>query len=381
MSAPRPVPPLDLAAEREAVGPALEEAVLRVVRSGRYVQGPEVESFEHAFAELCGVEHAVAVSSGTDALLLGLKALGVGPGDHVVTSPFSFFASAGAIAWAGAVPLFADVDPETGLLDPDAVAAELAKRAKRDGSTRCLLPVHLYGQMCDVASLRRLADEHGLALLEDAAQAHGATRDGAAPGAVGDAAAFSFYPTKNLGAAGEGGLVMTRDAEVAARLRRLRDQGMAQKYQHAALGTNARMHEIQAAVLATKLPHLAGWNDRRREIAARYDDAFAASDAVRPLRVEPGAVHAYHQYTVRCAPGVDRDAALAGLVKDGIGAAVHYPRPIHLQEAAAAWGYGPGSLPAAEALAREVLCLPIHPFLAAADVERVAERVLWHCEG
>jgi dTDP-4-amino-4,6-dideoxygalactose transaminase len=367
---PRPIAPVDLAAERAAVGPPLEEAVLRVLRSGQYVLGPEVEALEREVAGLCGVAHAVGVASGTDALVLGLRALGVKPGDGVVTSPFTFFASAGVIAWIGARPLLADVDPETGLMDPAAAAAAV------DGGTTALLPVHLYGQLADMRALRDLADARGLALLEDAAQAIGAARDGAGCGALGDAAALSFYPTKNLGAAGDGGLVLTRRENVAAALRRLRDHGSSEKYRHAEIGTNSRLAALQAAVLRTKLPHLEAWNARRGEIAARYSAAFESSDVVRPLSTVPGATHVFHQYTVRVSGEVPRDVVLEGLRADGIAAAVHYPLPVHFQEAAAQWGYRPGDLPQAEALAREVLCLPVHPFLSDADAERVSAAVL-----
>jgi len=365
----RPIGVLDLAAERAQLGPALEEAVLRVLRSGQYVLGPEVERFERDFAQLCGVEHGVAVSTGTEALTLGLLALGVKPGDHVVTSPFTFFASAGTIAWIGARPLLADVEPETGLIDVRKAATAV------DRKTSALLPVHLYGQLADVKGLRELADARGLALLEDGAQAHGATRDGFACGALGDAGTFSFYPTKNLGAAGEGGLVVTRRAEVAQALRQLRDHGSPSKYRHARIGTNARLQALQGAVLNVKLPYLAGWNARRRELAARYDAAFAGSETVRPLAAAPGAVHVYHQYTVRL-PAARRDAIQQALAERGIGSGVHYPLPVHLQEAARPWGYGPGDFPNAERLASEVLCLPIHPFLEPQEVDRVAEAVL-----
>lgn len=364
MTQASPIHPLDLAAERAALGPALEEAVLAVLRGGRYVLGPEVERLEADFARLCGVAHGVGVSSGTEALVLGLKALGVGPGDEVLTSPFSFFASASTIAWVGATPRFADVDPRTALLDPTAAAAALTP------ATKAVVPVHLYGQMADMRAFRALAEERGLALLEDAAQAHGAARDGFGPGVLGDAAAFSFYPTKNLGAAGEAGLVVTDDAQLAQFLRELRDHGSPRKYVHAHVGTNARMHAFQGAVLNVKLPHLAAWNERRGAIAARYDAAFADSDLVRPLERVPGAIHAYHQYTVRVAG--DRDRVLAELAASGIHAGVHYPIPVHLQEAARPWGFGPGDFPHAEALAAEVLCLPVHPFLSDDDVDRVA---------
>jgi dTDP-4-amino-4,6-dideoxygalactose transaminase len=365
-----PIAPIDLAAERAELGGALEVAVQRVLASGQYVLGPEAEAFEREFAAFQRAPFGVGVANGTDALILGLKALGVEPGDGVVTSPFTFFASAGAIAWIGARPQLADVELETALLDPRAA------RAAVDGSTRALLPVHLYGQLVDLRSFRKLADEHGLALLEDAAQAHGAERDGLRAGEIGDAAAFSFYPTKNLGAPGEGGMVLARDAAVHARLRALRDHGSKVKYEHASIGTNSRLQAMQAAALRVKLPRLEAWNERRRAHAARYDAAFASSAHVRPLATARGSKHAYHQYTVRVLGEGARERVLAGLRDLSIGAAVHYPRPVHLQEAARAWGYGPGDFPNAETLAREVLCLPIHPFLDRAAVERVAESVL-----
>lgn len=362
--------PVDLAAERAFLGPALEEALLRVLHSGQYVLGPEVEAFEREFAALQRARFALGVNSGTDALVLALKALGIGKGEGVLTSPFTFFASAGSIAWIGGKVQLADVEPETGLLDLERAAAAV------DASTHCILPVHLYGQLADLRGLRELCDRRGLALVEDAAQAHGAERDGLRSGEVGDAAAFSFYPTKNLGAAGEGGMVLTRSPEVASRLRRLRDHGSSEKYSHAEVGTNSRLHAFQAAVLRVKLPHLEAWNQRRRELAARYDRNLAGVAALRRLAVAPGSRHVYHQYTLRIAGEGARDRALAGLRERGIVASVHYPRPVHLQEAARGWGYGPGDFPAAEALAREVLCLPIHPFLEEAQVDRVSESLI-----
>jgi dTDP-4-amino-4,6-dideoxygalactose transaminase len=365
-----PIQPLDLEAERAELGDALPQAVLRVLASGRYVLGPEVEALERDFAALHGVAHGVAVATGTDALVLALLALGVERGQGVVTSPFTFFASAGAIAWIGARPLLADVDPETALLDLDAAGAAI------DARTSALLPVHLYGQMVDVRAFRALAGAEGLALLEDAAQAHGASRERVRAGELGDAGAFSFYPTKNLGAAGEGGMILTRREDVARAARMLRDHGSRVKYRHERVGTNSRLHALQAAVLNVKLPRLMQWNERRRAIAARYDAAFAGSEEVRPLATAPGAVHARHQYTVRIKGRASRDAVLAGLAERGIHAAVHYPLPVHLQEAAGSWGYRPGAFPNAEALAREVLCLPVHPFLDEGAVERVAEALL-----
>jgi dTDP-4-amino-4,6-dideoxygalactose transaminase len=299
----------------------------------------------------------------------------VGPGAGVVTTPFTFFASAAAIALCGGRPQLADVDPDTALLDLEHA------RAAIDGTTVGILPVHLYGQMVDVRAFRSLADERGLFLLEDAAQAHGAAHRNARPGELGDAAGFSFYPTKNLGAAGEGGLVVARSGELAERLRQGRDHGSPRKYEHDHLGTNSRLQAIQAAVLRAKLPHLAGWNERRRAIAARYDEAFADSPEVRPLATAPGALHARHQYTVRIRGGRSRDEVRDRLAARGIHAAVHYPLPVHLQRAAEPWGYGPGDFPAAEALAAEILCLPVHPFLEDAEASRVARETLSAARG
>jgi len=365
-----PIPPVDLAAERAELGSALDEAVLRTLHSGQYVLGPEVAAFEKDFAAMHRAPHGVGVGSGTDALILALKALGVQSGDRVVTSPFTFFASAGAIAWIGATPALADIDPATGLLDVDAA------RAATDAKTTCIMPVHIYGQLVDLKAFRALADEKGIPLLEDAAQAHAAERDGLRAGEVGDAAAFSFYPTKNLGTAGEGGAILCKSDATLTALHRLRDHGSSAKYQHASIGTNSRLQAIHAAILNVKLGHLEGWNERRRTHAARYTELFAGSDVVLPLAVAPGSTHAFHQYGVRIKGDGARDRVLAGLQEQKIFAAIHYPKPVHVQEAAASWGYGPGDFPHAEALADEILCLPIHPFLTPEQVERVAARVL-----
>jgi dTDP-4-amino-4,6-dideoxygalactose transaminase len=362
------ISPVDLAAERAAVGPVLEEAMLRVLRSGQYILGPEVEAFEKAFAAYCGVsERGVAVANGTDALVVALRAACVAPGDHVVTSPFTFFASAGAIAWMGATPRLADVELDTGLLDLEQAAAAC------DSKTTAILPVHLYGQMVDIKGFRALCDKRGISLVEDCAQSHGAARDGVQCGQLGDAAAFSFYPTKNLGACGEGGMVLSRHAKVVEKARRIREHGSPVRYTHAELGTNSRMQGLQGAALNCKLPHLNAWNARRAEIAARYDAALKGNAAVIPLTRRPNTVHAYHQYTVRIVGGLSRDAVLEKLKAQSIFAQVHYPSPVHLQEAAKPWGYGPGEFPNAERLAREVICLPVHPFLSNADADRVSE--------
>ncbi len=367
----KPISPVDLAAERAQLGPALEEAMLRVLRSGQYILGPEVEAFEKAFAAYCGVsERGVAVANGTDALVVALRAACVAPGDHVVTSPFTFFASAGAIAWMGATPRLADVELDTGLLDLEKAAAAC------DSKTTAILPVHLYGQMVDIKGFRALCDKRGISLVEDCAQSHGASRDGVNCGQLGDAAAFSFYPTKNLGACGEGGMVLSRHAKVVEKARRIREHGSPVRYTHSELGTNSRMQGLQGAALNCKLPHLNAWNARRAEIAARYDAALKGNAAVIPLTRRSNTVHAYHQYTVRIVGGVSRDTVLEKLKAQSIFAQVHYPSPVHLQEAAKPWGYGPGDFPNAERLAREVICLPVHPFLSNADADRVAESLL-----
>lgn len=377
---PSPIAPIDLAAERAELGQALEDAVLRALRSGAYVLGPEVERFEQDFARFQRSPNpGVGVANGTDALILALKALGVSAGDHVVTSPFTFFASAGSIAWIGAVPRLADVELDTALLDPKAAEAAI------DAKTTCILPVHLYGQLADVKALRALCDAKKLALLEDGAQCHGAERDGVRCGELGDAAAFSFYPTKNLGACGEGGMILSRRADVVTRAKRLRDHGSPVKYAHAEIGTNSRLQGIQGAALNVKLPHLERWNERRRAIALRYDAAFAGSAEIVPVRTARNATHVYHQYTVRvvtrASGAVTRDTVLEALKQQKIAAAVHYPTPVHFQEAAKAWGYRAGDFPNAERLAREVLCLPVHPFLTDADADRVAEAVLAAAQG
>jgi len=368
---PNPIAPLDLAAERAQCGPALGQAVERVLGSGAYVLGPEVAAFESEFAAYQGAKFASGVASGTDALVVGMRALGLPTGAKVLTTPFTFFASAGAIAWAGAQPTFVDIDPDTALMRLDQVESAL------DDQTVGVVPVHLYGALVDVPALRQITDPLNLWVFEDGAQCHGAERDGWRCGVHGHGAAFSFYPTKNLGAAGEGGMVLTNDADVAKCLGELRDHGSTAKYVHGRVGTNSRLHAMQAAVLRVKLPYLEGWNNRRRASAARYDTAFDGSESVRPLRVEAGTTHAYHQYAVRILgePG-SRERVMESLRAQGISAAVHYPRPVHLQEAARDWGHGPGDFPGAELLASQVLCLPIHPFLESGDVDRVATAVL-----
>jgi len=365
----------------------IEPAVLRVLASGRYIGGPEVEGLETEFAAACGVSHAVAVSSGTDALRFALMAAGVGPGHEVVTTPFTFIGTTEAISQAGARPVFVDIDADTFTLDAGRLEGAITPR------TRALMPIHLYGQPADMEAIGAVARRHRLLVIEDACQAHGARLGERTAGALGDAAAFSFYPTKNVGGCGEGGMVTTADPELAARVRRLRDHGQSEKYVHAVEGYNGRLDAVQAAIVRVKLRHLRAWNDRRRALAARYGERLAGLQARGSLRLpaeRAGARHVYHLYAVRI-PAEGRREALAGAVvpaRDrvraallglGIETGIHYPVSLHRQPCYAAMGLGEGSFPNSEAAAREVLTLPLHPQMTEAQVDRVAsalERVL-----
>ena len=364
------VPVIDLTRYDESLKQEVARAVEGVFASGRFVLGPANEAFERALAEKLSVRHVVGVSSGTDALLVALMALSVGPGDEVVTSPFSFFASAGVIDRLHARPVFVDIDPVTFNLDPERLEAALTPR------TKAIQPVHLYGQSADLGPILEIAGRRGIPVLEDACQAIGATYHGRSAGSQGTMGAFSFYPTKNLGAAGDAGAVTTNDDGLAALLRSLRLHGSSVTYHHDRVGGNFRLDTLQAAVLAVKLPHLDVWNDRRRAIAARYGQllAGAAAPGRLTLPVEaPGRRHVYHQYVVRVA---DRDAVRKRLSERGIGSAVFYPIPLHLQDCFVALGGREGDFPHAEKAAREVLALPMFAELTEAEIERVAEAVL-----
>ncbi len=369
------VPFLDLRAQDAVVGDAVRAALAEVMASQQFVLGPHVERFEAAMAEYCGVPHAIGVGSGTDALVLSLQALGARPGTAVLTTPFSFFASASAIARAGARPLFADVDAATLNLDPDAAAAVLAGAG---GDVVGMVAVHLFGRLAPMPALGALAERHGIWLVEDAAQAAGARDRGVAAGAFGRAGCLSFYPTKNLGGVGDGGMVLTADAAVAAYVRQERHQGQVAPYRHGSLGVCSRLDALQAAALGAKLPHLDRWNAGRREIAARYGALLAAAGlaagAGAPLVLpQPaGAAHVFHQYVVRARA---RDALRAHLAEAGVQTQVYYSVPLHLQPALAHLGLRPGAFPEAERAAAEVLALPIYPELEPAQVETVVESV------
>jgi len=361
-----PVPLLDLTAQYRSIKEEIDEAVAGVVESQRFVLGPEVEALEAEMAEYLGAAHAVGCASGTDALLLPLKALDAEPGSDVIVPTFTFFATAGAVWNAGYRPVFCDVDPDTFNVTAATLEAVWTDR------TVAVVPVHLFGQMAPMGEIRELAERRGAFVLEDAAQAVGSKSVDGTAGAVGDAGAFSFFPSKNLGGFGDGGLVATNDADLAERVAKLRVHGGRQMYHHEMVGTNSRLDALQAAVLRVKLRHLDAWTAERRENACRYDGMLAD---IEPLRVPPvaeGAFHVYNQYTVRVER---RDELRAWLSERDIGSGIYYPVPLHLQACFAELGGARGDLPVSEALCDEVLSLPIFPEVGEDRQERVAEAI------
>ncbi len=354
-------------------GPAVRQAIDRVIASGWFVLGPELEAFEREFAAASGAGEAVGVGTGTDAIALALRAAGVGPGDEVITSALSAAYSALAIVMAGARPVFADIDPSRLTLDPAAAAAAVTSR------TAAIVPVHLYGQAADMPALAAVADRHNLAIVEDCCQSHLATSNGRPVGTFGAAGAISFYPTKNLGAIGDGGMVITRDAALASRVRRLRNGGQSDRYHHQEPGVNSRLDELQAAVLRARLPFLSAWTDRRRALAARYRAALADAPRVAvPPEHDRG--HVYHLFVVRCPPAEarlmpdatrTRDHLQTHLASAGVETLVHYPVAIPRQPAMAEWA--PASCPQAERAAADVLSLPLYPSIPDRHVDETAE--------
>lgn len=378
----QPVPMLDFSREYALIREEVLAAIEKVCESQRFILGPDVERFEQAAAAACDLPFAIGCSSGTDALWLALVALGIGPGHAVITTPFSFFATASAILRAGGVPIFADIEELTFNLDPESVAEALQRThpAAASAKVAALMPVHLYGQCADMDELNAIAREHGLKTIEDAAQAFGAKWNGAHAGALSDAAAFSFYPTKNLSAFGDAGMVTTRDAATAERLRMLRAHGMRRRYFHDEVGWNCRLDSIQAAVLDVKLKRVAAGNERRRELAALYADSFiqaglagatTQTGVVLPI-THPRAEHVFHQYVIR-APR--RDELRDFLTQHKIGSEIYYPLPLHLQESLQMLGYRPGDFPVTERAAGEALALPIYPEMREDEVETVVEAV------
>lgn len=368
------VPLLDLTLQHRLTGPAVMEAITPVIEEQRFILGPVVDRFEREMEEYLPVGHAVGCASGTDAILLALRAFDCGPGDEVVTSPFTFFATAGAIHNVGARPVFADIQPDTFNLDPAAADAAVTER------TRVVMPVHLFGQMADMAAFRALGDGRGIKVLEDAAQAIGArqrTADGQwiTTGTLGDACSFSFFPTKNLGAFGDAGMTVTNDEATAEWLRKLRVHGGRQMYHHEEVGYNSRLDALQAAVLSAKLPHLRGWSDARRDHAAFYDGALAGVEGIVTPPVKPDNESIFNQYTLRVLDG-RRDALAEHLKAAGIGSGVYYPVPLHLQECFAYLGCREGQFPESERACREVLSLPVFPELVPAQLDHVARTIL-----
>jgi dTDP-4-amino-4,6-dideoxygalactose transaminase len=358
------IPLVDLRAQHQEVQETVRSGWDEVLARTAFVGGAEVAAFEEAYAAFTTVPHCIGVASGTDALELGMRAIDIGPGDEVIVPANSFIASAEAVRRIGATPVFVDVDDELLLIDPELAAARIGRR------TRALMPVHLFGQMAPVAELQSLARAANVLLVEDAAQAQGARREGLPAGSVGDVAGTSFYPGKNLGAYGDAGAVLTTSAGVASRVRLLRDHGSQQKYEHPHLGFNSRLDTLQAVVLSAKLERLAEWNDARRTAAARYDAMLEELDAVRPPMTAPGSEHVWHLYVVRVP---DRDRVLRGLHERGIGAGIHYPQPLHLTGAMSDLGYRRGAFPAAERAANEILSLPLYPQITVEQQERVIE--------
>jgi dTDP-4-amino-4,6-dideoxygalactose transaminase len=364
------VPLLDLQAQYRPIRDDLLAAITRVCDSQRFILGPEVEALERELAECIGVREAIAVSSGTDALLATMMALGIGPGDEVVTSTYSFFATAGCISRLGAIPRLVDIDPVTYNLDVSAVRAAITPR------TRALMPVHLYGLCADLDPLLEIASSAGVPVIEDACQAIGAECGGRQAGSMGAAGCFSFFPSKNLGAFGDGGLVTTNDAGLAREIRLLRNHGAEPKYVHHRIGGNFRLDALQAAVLRVKLPHLGRWTEMRRKNASRYGELFKAAGLAGTigLPVEPtGFRHIYNQFVVRV-PG--RDAVRDRLAAAGIGTEIYYPAPFHLQPCFASLGYGRGAFPRAEAAAASSLALPIYGELTGQQQEAVVGAVV-----
>lgn len=356
------VPFLNLRAQHDPIRAELLAAIAEVIDSNAFAGGPYVARFETDFAAFCGTRHAIGVGNGTDALWLALLALGVGPGDEVITVAATFMATAEAISYCGATPVFVDIDESTYTMNPALIEAAITPR------TKAIIPVHLYGQMADMDPIMEIAARHNLPVIEDACQAHGAEYKGRKAGTIGAAGCFSFYPGKNLGALGEAGGVVTNDAALATKIQVLRDHGQKTKYHHSMIGWNARMDGIQGAALRIKLRTLADGNAARRAHAARYTEQLAGLDEVVTPRVADYGVPVFHLYVIRVA---DRDAVLNSLGQRGIACGIHYPKPVHLQDAYASLGYRPSSLPVTERCASEILSLPMFPELSPAQVDAV----------
>jgi dTDP-4-amino-4,6-dideoxygalactose transaminase len=359
------VPFLDLVKQYASIKPEVDQAVFAVLSHAKFIMGPEVKAFEEKMAGYCGVQSAVGVASGTDALLLSLRACGVGPGDEVITSAFTFFATAGVISRLGATPVFVDVDADSYNIDPTLIEKKI------NSKTKAIMPVHLYGQCADMDPIMRIADKHGLRVVEDAAQAIGAKYKNKKAGSIGHFGCFSFFPSKNLGAAGDGGMVVISDPQMDELLRMLRVHGAKPKYYHSMVGYNSRLDTIQAAILQVKLKYLDGWTQERRAHAQVYNQSFANLNIITPKEEEFN-YHIYHQYTIAVK---DREQLRQALKDKQIGHDVYYPVPLHLQECYKHLGYKPGDLPVTEQKSKEVVSLPIYPEMTAEQQNYVIETV------
>jgi dTDP-4-amino-4,6-dideoxygalactose transaminase len=364
------VPLLDLKAQYAGIRDEVRAVIDEVCDSQAFILGPRVEGFERRIAEYCGVAHAVGVTSGSDALLVALMVADVGPGDEVITTPFTFFATAGCVARLGARPVFVDIEPESFNIRPDLIEAAITK------STKAIIPVDLFGQLCELEKISAIAQRHGLILVEDAAQSIGASRHGRKAGQFGGMCCFSFFPSKNLGAFGDAGMIVTDDADLAERCRVFRGHGAKPKYYHKVIGGNFRLDALQAAVLSVKLKYLDRWSQARRRNAARYDELLAGCGVTTP-RIRPGNVSIFNQYTLRA--GARRDALRDHLQQKSIGCEIYYPLPLHLQECFAYLGGKPGDCPEAEAAAREVLSIPVYPELTPEQQAYVAAAIREVC--
>ena len=360
------IPMVDLKAQYRSLKEEIDSAIQGVLESSQFILGSEVAAFEAEFGAYSGGAHCIAVNSGTSALHLSLLAAGVGPGDEVITVPFTFVATAAAVVYTGAKPVFVDIDPQYYTIDVSQIEQAITPR------TKVILPVHLYGQPADLDPILEIARKHNLVVIEDACQAHAAEYKSRRVGGIGDAGCFSFYPSKNLGAFGEGGAVVTNNPEYARKIRMLRDWGQEKKYYHVLKGFNYRMEGFQGAILRVKLRHLAAWSEARRERAAAYDRLLAGNELVQAPAAPANGKHVYHIYAVRTN---DRAGLMRTLQANGIGTGIHYPIPVHLQEAHADLGYKKGDFPESERAADQVLSLPMFPELAITDVEVVAAAI------
>ena len=386
------IPPLDLTQQYRLIEAEVSGVVGQVLASGQYIGGASVSNFEQAFGAYIGTGQVVGCNSGTDALYLALRALDIGPGDEVITTPFTFFATAEVISNVGATPVFVDIEPHTFNLDLTAVEAAITPQ------TRALLPVHLFGQPMDMERLQAIAQAHGLAIIEDCAQATGAKWAGHRVGSQSTIGCFSFFPTKNLGACGDGGAITTHDPDLAERIRRLKNHGSPQRYYHNELGINSRLDGIQAAILQVKLAHLDQWNQQRQAIADRYNQALAHIPGIITPQAPTGGTSVWHQYTLRvqtcegvkrCTtvpcnqtkPGYCRDWLRTQLQSQGISTMIYYPIPLHLQEVYESLNYQPGQLPVAEQVAQEVLSLPMFPELTIQQQDQVINAIKDLCQG